>query len=121
MSLTNNFIANMPGPVFLLFYAIVVIITCMLAVIYKRHIQPKVDTNLIKVPNTPDPYEIAYLRGGHKEVLRLMKITRFQSRLVLALKGNCCGSACVADTVEERRLSDIIKYNFSNLNTAPRF
>lgn len=60
-----EWIASMPGPMFLAFYASVTIVTllgCWLALRTAPDIEPAP-----LVPPNPDPYEIAYLRGGEDE------------------------------------------------------
>src|SRR5262249_28454252 len=69
--LTNNFIANMIGPDFLLFYACVIAITlgiCRWRVDWQ---DPTAGQTPPRLPTDPDPYEVAYLRGGENEVTRL--------------------------------------------------
>jgi uncharacterized protein (TIGR04222 family) len=68
--LLENSLANMYGPTFLLLYACVIAIT--LFVCWLR-VQPDSTSYraLPPLPQQPDPYEIAYLRGGENEVLRL--------------------------------------------------
>lgn len=64
-----EWIASMPGPLFLAFYALVTTVTllgCWLAVRTAPETEPAP-----LVPANPDPYEIAYLRGGEPEVGRL--------------------------------------------------
>ena len=70
--LSNNPVANMYGPSFLLLYfgfILAVIIGCRLAVrrsdSTSGELPPPISVN-------PDPYEIAYLRGGPNEVARLV-------------------------------------------------
>ena len=68
--LLHNFIADMPGPDFLLFYGGAIALTlagCWWAL---RRIDPTVFEPPPLVPSQPDPYEIAYLRGGENEVTR---------------------------------------------------
>ncbi len=70
--LLHNFIADMPGPWFLGVYAgfaVLVLAACYFS------IRPRGRTKLLEppdVPSKPDPYEIAYLRGGANEVIRVV-------------------------------------------------
>lgn len=69
--LTNNPIANLPGPEFLGFFfcvAVLTIITCWLMV---RNTDKSNSLPPLQIPQTPDPYEIAYMRGQENEVIRL--------------------------------------------------
>ena len=68
--LTDNPIVNMPGPNFLGFYALVSLIVLLAFNVLVR----SGETNqgaLPSVPMRPDPYEIAYLRGGVGAVISL--------------------------------------------------
>jgi uncharacterized protein (TIGR04222 family) len=67
-----NIISDMPGPTFLAFYGSVIVIICVAVWLTLRSgvkVEPK---TVPQVPVDPNPYEIAYLRGGSNEVLRLM-------------------------------------------------
>src|SRR5262245_11445437 len=67
---TNNMIADLHGPGFLLFYACVIVVT--LVVCRWQSQQPmNPGGRPPQIPSNPDPYEIAYLRGGPAEVVRL--------------------------------------------------
>ena len=74
--LIENPIATMDGPAFLSFYAIVIAITmgfCADKINRSRQGQ-----EIPLTPLHPDPYEIAYLRGGANEVFRLALFSLFQ-------------------------------------------
>jgi uncharacterized protein (TIGR04222 family) len=68
----ENPLANMYGPHFLLLYAFVIV----LAALFVRFIVPRIinrkNSEVPQVPVTPDPYEMAYLRGGEPEVIKLV-------------------------------------------------
>src|SRR3712207_6649261 len=69
--LIHNPIGDMYGPHFLLLYGIVIIATlvaCKLASIWAER---SMALPPLLIPSQPDPYEIAYLRGGTNEVTRL--------------------------------------------------
>lgn len=67
-----EWIASMPGPTFLGLYAVVIVITLIGAWLV---IRSDPDDGLEPlVPAYPDPYEVAYLRGGEPEVGRLAVI-----------------------------------------------
>jgi len=72
MSFWHNPLANMNGPLFLVLY--LVVIAVVIVVCKSRFVQT--DDTLsrlqpLKVPQLADPYEIAFLRGGVNEVIRL--------------------------------------------------
>jgi uncharacterized protein (TIGR04222 family) len=84
--LMHNAIADLYGPYFLAFYAITIV--TLVVACYKsiRSLDRTTDLELPEIPAKPDPYEIAYLRGGENEVTRvaiasliqrgLLKVTR---------------------------------------------
>lgn len=67
----SNPIANMYGPLFLLFYGFVIVVTLLVCRWVARQ-DSTANLPLPKVPTNPDPHEIAYLRGGENEVTRLV-------------------------------------------------
>lgn len=67
----NNPVANMYGPQFLLLYALVIAVTLAGCWWKFRATDPTADLPPLPLPSNPDPYEIAYLRGGENEVVRL--------------------------------------------------
>jgi len=66
--LTDNALLNMPGPQFLLFYGLVaaIVILAFNAIVRLGGTNGRL---LPQVPTRPDPYEIAYLRGGAGAVI----------------------------------------------------
>ena len=72
MDALHNPIANMYGPEFLVFYAVVIAAAFFGCVAYIRSIEPR--TAAREIPSSIDPYEIAYLRGGTNEVIRTVTI-----------------------------------------------
>lgn len=73
MSLFENPLGRMYGPFFLLLYALI----CLAAILYVRYRLPKrvlrtADEDNPKIPDRPDPYEIAYLWQTENELLSLV-------------------------------------------------
>jgi uncharacterized protein (TIGR04222 family) len=70
--LFDNPLANMLGPIFLLIYGTLIVVSAMLFYFFKSSFDwtSKQPTPLI--PTTPDPFEIAYLRGGINEFARAL-------------------------------------------------
>lgn len=72
MSLFENPLGRMYGPFFLLLYALI----CLAATLYVRHRLPqriiRSGGGMQKVPDKPDPYEIAYLWQTENELLALI-------------------------------------------------
>ncbi len=67
-----NPIANMYGPYFLLFYGFVIVVTLVTCWWNLRRGDGTANLPLPFVPAEPDPYEIAYLRDGENELIRLV-------------------------------------------------
>lgn len=68
--LMHNAVADMRGPVFLLFYGGVIAATLAACYLVARRLDWTARMPPPAVPPAPDPYEIAYLRGGENEVAR---------------------------------------------------
>ncbi len=83
--LIHNPIAHMYGPHFLVLYASVIAITLGWCAIILRDVTVNLPAPL--VPTQPDPYEIAYLRGGATQVLHLISFDLIQ-RGYLKVDGN---------------------------------
>lgn len=64
-------IAKMYGPHFLILYGIVIALTLGISRLILRSRDQTGKLPLPPFPDNPDPYEIAYLRGGENEVTRL--------------------------------------------------
>ena len=67
----NNFIANMHGPEFLAFYGIVSLAVIVIGWLMINSADRTRGADVPELPDKPDPYAIAYLRGGAREVIRL--------------------------------------------------
>lgn len=67
-----NPIADMYGPHFLILYSIVIVITLLACYWRMRVNDPTQQLPPLPIPANPDPYEVAYLRGGENEVSRLV-------------------------------------------------
>lgn len=80
-----EWIASMPGPWFLALYAAVMLVT--IAGCWAAVRQPPDDGPGPLAPSTPNPYEIAYLRGGEDEIARLAVIDLADRGLLREQKG----------------------------------
>jgi uncharacterized protein (TIGR04222 family) len=69
--LLHNPIGDMYGPYFLIFYAGVIVATFVVAVLTLQHRDVTRWEEPPEIPIHPDPYELAYLRGGANEVIRV--------------------------------------------------
>jgi uncharacterized protein (TIGR04222 family) len=64
-------IANMPGPQFLKLYAAVIFLTLVGCWLWAHYLQSNRGVSPQTDPKDPDPFEVAFLRGGENEVTRL--------------------------------------------------
>jgi uncharacterized protein (TIGR04222 family) len=63
---------NMPGPQFLLWYGLVILIVVTICGYVRANADPSAKLPALPVPPNPDPLEIAYLRGGLEELSRTL-------------------------------------------------
>jgi uncharacterized protein (TIGR04222 family) len=68
--LIHNLVADMYGPLFLFFYGCIVILTFIACKLMLSRVDYTALMPAPPVPANPDPYEIAYLRGGENETVR---------------------------------------------------
>ncbi len=71
MDWMHNPIGDMYGPHFLIFYAVVIVSVFIISKMVLYFFDPTQSMELPQVPSAVDPYEIAYMRGGENEVIRL--------------------------------------------------
>jgi uncharacterized protein (TIGR04222 family) len=74
----KNPIAEMWGPYFLAFYALIFVVLLGFCWWHRSRQDPTVGLKALPVPAHPEPYRLAYLRGGVKEVLRLATVDLYQ-------------------------------------------
>lgn len=70
MNILHNPLAQMYGPDFLRLYGVVILMTLVVCW-WSVKKDPTKNLPLPLIPPNPDPYEIAYLRGGENQVMRL--------------------------------------------------
>jgi uncharacterized protein (TIGR04222 family) len=106
--LTNNAIANIRGPAFLLFYAGVIGLTLLACWLARRALDWTGGMPSPAIPHDPDPHEIAYLRGGENEVTRSVIFALVQKGLLqVSQQGSDHFVEQVAEQKERRTLSPI--------------
>lgn len=81
--LTNNPLANMYGPYFLLFYLALLGIFLFLGRRTVLAMDQSPALSKLPVPETPNPFEIAYLRGGGNEVAKLLVVDLFHRGILV--------------------------------------
>jgi len=72
MTILGSAVATMRGPEFLKFYAACAAAVIAVVWLFARRWDPTRRLPTPHVPEAPDPYRIAYLRGGANEVIRLV-------------------------------------------------
>ena len=116
MDLMHNPIGNMYGPHFLVFYAIVIASVFIITKVIFYFFDPSESSSIPQVPSVVDPYEIAYLRGGENEIIRLVILDLIQRgylERVAKTKGDEIAQA--KDHPDERHLYTIPKEQMSFL------
>ncbi|GAC1446872.1 MAG: hypothetical protein NVSMB56_09740 [Pyrinomonadaceae bacterium] len=68
--LFDNPLANMQGPAFLFFYGCIIGLTLVACFLLRRSFDQSAKLPPPPIPTAPDPFEIAFLRGGANEVAR---------------------------------------------------
>jgi uncharacterized protein (TIGR04222 family) len=84
--LLHNLIADLYGPYFLVFYALVIVSVIVASYASVRAIDRTADLGPPRIPKIIDPYEIAYLRGGENEVARVAIASLVQRGLLKIAK-----------------------------------
>ncbi len=84
MSWYDNPIANMYGPDFLVFYAIVIVGAFILWRLFSASAKRAGDSPIPLLSSRPDPYEIAYLRNGRNGVLELILMSLFERSFLVS-------------------------------------
>lgn len=74
MTWLDNPIAHLWGPYFLALYAMVLAIMLAPILWYRRRADQSMELGDLPIPLKIDPYQLAYLRGGLLEVLRLATV-----------------------------------------------
>jgi uncharacterized protein (TIGR04222 family) len=80
--LFDNPLASMYGPYFLIFYSVFNIITLTVFSVLKNGLDKTDQLAIPPIPSSPDPYEIAYLRGGENELARAVVFSLTQKNLL---------------------------------------
>jgi len=84
--LLENPIGSMWGPAFLAFYFMAFCMALAVCWLFRSSLDPTLESTPLPVPVDPDPYQIAYLRGGEGEVLRLATVDLYQRDLLTNAK-----------------------------------
>jgi uncharacterized protein (TIGR04222 family) len=76
--LLHNPIADLYGPYFLILYGLFVIVLLVAARFWITSRDTTGELSPVQIPADPDPYEIAWLRGGVNEVIRVVVFNLLQ-------------------------------------------
>ena len=107
-------IARMKGVDFLVVYIAIIAGGLILGWKYIRNADPTADELPLPPPLNPDPYEVAYLRGGIQEVIRLTVFRLIQAR---SLVGEGLKIARADGSVAPSTLSDMERIVYQALDT----
>ncbi|MCY7377561.1 MAG: TIGR04222 domain-containing membrane protein [Pyrinomonadaceae bacterium] len=80
--LFDNSLANMYGPYFLVFYILFIIAAIVGFRIVRSRTDKTANFSIPPIPNNPDAFEIAYLRGGENELVRAVVFALAQKNLL---------------------------------------
>lgn len=81
----DNPIGQMPGSAFLALYSLWFLLWLMVARLWGTFKQPATSVP-VRIPNVPDPFQIAYLRGGVQELLRTVLVDLVEKKRVVEIK-----------------------------------
>jgi uncharacterized protein (TIGR04222 family) len=115
--LMHNPIAEMYGPHFLILYGCLVALTLLGCWWGIRSRDPTADLPALPVPEKPDPYEVAYLRGSENEVTRLVIFNLIQRGYLEAIEIEKDQLAQTPNHPDPRYLSPIQREVFEGFST----
>lgn len=101
--LFDNPLANMYGPLFLVLYSIFIVSTIVIYRVLKNRLDRTAHFSLPPIPQNPDPFEIAYLRGGANELARAVIFSLNQKNLVKFVNEEKTSRICPTNVEFERR------------------
>lgn len=119
-------IGSMNGPTFLVFYTALVIAGVM--AVRWRVVSGNDEANLrpaLRMPKTIDPYQVAFLRGGDSEVLRVAMVDLVDRGVINRIETTCGGIVKVKltkwvtdqDRIQGERFTEIQKYLIERFRT----
>lgn len=101
--LLDNPLATMDGFLFLILYAFIIFFTITSLALYRSEIDKTDKLALPSIPPNPDPYEIAYLRGGVNEMARSVTFSLVQKGLIEIVNDGKTGKVKRLANVEGHR------------------
>ena len=115
--LTNNPLANMHGPDFLFLYAVTIVVAILFGRRAIRNADPTSDEPPPPPPLRPDPFEVAYLRGGEAEVVRFTVFRLIQNGLLMLNDARSRTIVRVKDPARAATLTEIERSVYQSLHT----
>jgi hypothetical protein len=94
----DNPIGQMPGSAFLALYSLWFLLWLMVARLWGTFKQPATSAP-VRIPSVPDPFQIAYLRGGVQELLRTLLVDLVEKNEWLRLSRHEPGTNLVPNTL----------------------
>ncbi|MCY7344724.1 MAG: TIGR04222 domain-containing membrane protein [Pyrinomonadaceae bacterium] len=101
--LFDNPLANLDGPYFLIFYIVFVASTVIGYRVLKTRLDRTAHYAVPPIPHNPDPFEIAYLRGGANELARAVVFSLAQKNLLKFAGGDKTSHIYPTETEYDRR------------------
>lgn len=116
--LFDNPLANMFGPYFVVLYTAFLVSTVIVFRISKSRLDKTAHLSLPPVPQNPDPFEIAFLRGGANELARAVIFSLNQKNLVKFINEEKFSRICPTNVGFEKRF--IIKFFEYDIKTSQK-
>lgn len=105
---------DLPGPQFLVFYAVLATVTVLVAAIVTR----KAESGVPPRVNLSDPYSIAYLRGGKNEALRIATVSLIDRGLLTVHGEKLVTASDVAPDLAQRSIERALLEKFKTPDSA---
>lgn len=114
--LFDNPFTNLSGPVFLWLYGAIITFSILLFQILKSQIDKTAQMPLPPIPNKPDAYKIAFLRGGENELARTVIFALIQKGFLQVLINEADKVAWIQQTEikPEKKLLNYLEQNVYN-------
>jgi len=108
--LFDNPLANMDGPSFLVLYSFLIVSTIIGYRVLKKRLDQSAHFAIPPIPHNPDPFEIAYLRGGANEMARAVIFSLAQKKLLKFETDDKTSRIYKTDTPFDRRDGEKSRY-----------
>jgi uncharacterized protein (TIGR04222 family) len=101
--LFDNPLVNLYGPYFLVLYISFFISTIVAYRVLRTRLDRTAHFSIPPIPNNPNPFEIAYLRGGENELARAVVFSLFKKNLLKIFNEEKKSQICPTNIGFERR------------------